>query len=144
MKIAVGTDEKTHLTDIVVEDMKRRGYEVDFYGPTAWPDVAEQVAKQVAGGEAEQGIIFCWTGTGVAIVANKVPGIRAALCWDAEIARGARKWDDANVLCMSLRATSEVVAKEILDAWFSTTEIDPSEKENIEKVKRMDEARSQK
>lgn len=144
MRIAVGTDEKTHLTDFVVEDLKKRGYEVEFYGPKAWPDVAREVAERVASGDSEQGVIFCWTGTGVSIVANKVPGIRAALCWDAQTARGARKWDEANVLCLSLRYTSEIVAKEILDAWLGTMEIDPTEAENIEKVKRMDEARVRK
>lgn len=141
MRIAVGTDEKTHLTDFVVDDLKKRGHEVEFYGPKAWPDVAREVAEWVASGAFEQGVLFCWTGTGVSIVANKVPGIRAALCWDAPTARGARMWDGANVLCMSLRHTSEIVAKEILDAWLGTTEIDPTEVENIEKVKRMDEVR---
>ena len=74
----------------------------------------------VAAGAADGGILFCWTGTGVTIAANKVPGIRAALCADAETARGARLWNNANVLCLSLRRTSEVIAREILDAWFST------------------------
>jgi ribose 5-phosphate isomerase B len=82
--------------------------------------VGERVAESVASGRCEEGVLFCWTGTGVSIAANKVPGVRAALCFDAETARGARKWNHANVLVMSLRLTSEVVAKEILEAWFST------------------------
>ena len=86
----------------------------------AWPHVARHVAEAVAAGAADEGILFCWTGTGVTIAANKVPGIRAALCSDAETARGARLWNNANVLCLSLRRTSEVIAREILDAWFST------------------------
>ncbi len=94
----------------------------------------------MAGGEAEQGVLFCWTGTGVAMAANKVPGVRAALCGDAETARCARRWNDANVLCMSLRATSEVIAKEILDAWFEA-QPDPSEAENIEKMRELDRRR---
>ena len=61
----------------------------------------------------------CWTGTGASIAANKVPGIRAALCGDAETAEGARKWNDANVLALSLRTTSAALLSEILDAWFA-------------------------
>lgn len=103
-----------------------------------WPDVAQAVAERVATGTADFGVLFCWTGTGVSIAANKVPGVRAALCGDAETARGARAWNQANVLCLSLRATSEVVAKEILDAWFSGSP-DPSEEPNVDKVNRLDE-----
>jgi ribose 5-phosphate isomerase B len=126
MKIAVGSDERTHLTDVVVEELKKRGHEVKLYGPLAdtalpWPEVGQAVAERVALGEADEGILFCWTGTGVSIAANKVPGVRAALCDDPETAAGARKWNDANVLCLSLRRTPEFVAKEILDAWFSTS-----------------------
>ncbi len=125
MKLAIGSDERTHLTDAVVEELKKRGYEIESYGPLRgenmlWPDVARQVAERVARGDADEGILFCWTGTGVSMAANKVPGIRAALVHDAETAKGARLWNRANVLCLSLRATPEVVAKEILDAWFST------------------------
>jgi ribose 5-phosphate isomerase B len=146
MRIAVGSDERTHLTDSVVEELRRMGHEVELVGPLRgehlqWADVARQVAEMVAKGEAEQGILFCWTGTGVSIAANKVPGVRAALCHDAETARGARAWNDANVLCLSLRATSEAVAKEILEAWFSAS-LDPSEAENVRKVEAMDRARA--
>jgi ribose 5-phosphate isomerase B len=116
LKIAVGSDEKTVLTDFVVEELKRRGHAVTLSGPLkgeamGWPDVGEKVGLEVSGGRADQGILFCWTGTGVTIAANEVPRVRAALCWDAETAKGARMWDDANVLAMSLRATSPAVAK---------------------------------
>ncbi|GBD39218.1 Putative sugar phosphate isomerase YwlF [bacterium HR37] len=139
MKIAVGSDERTYLTDFVIEELRKRGFEVELYGPPAgesiqWAEVAQKVAEKVASGECKQGILFCWTGTGVSIAANKVPGIRAALCTDAETARGARKWNDANILAMSLRLTSPIVAKEILDAWFSTGP-EEEERPNIEKVK---------
>ncbi len=142
MKIALGSDERTHVTDFVVEELRRRGHDVELVGPPAgealqWTDVAEQVGRRVASGPAEQGVLFCWTGTGVSMAANKVPGVRAALCADAETARGARRWNDANVLCLSLRATSEVIAKEILDAWFEARP-DPSEAENVEKVRELD------
>ena len=143
MRIAVGSDERTHVTDAVVEELRGRGHQVDTLGPLSgeplqWADVAREVAERVARGESDQGVLFCWTGTGVSIAANKVPGVRAALCHDAETARAARLWNDANVLCLSLRATTEVVARETLDAWFSVEAPDPSEAENIEKVRALD------
>jgi ribose 5-phosphate isomerase B len=142
MKIAVGSDERTHLTDFVVDELKKRGIELELHGPIAgetiqWAEVAEKVAERITDGGCDQGILFCWTGTGVSMAANKVPGIRAALCSDAETARGARKWNDANVLAMSLRLTSTIVAKEILDAWFSAN-VEEEEKPNIERVKSIE------
>ena len=126
MKLAVGSDESTPLTTAVVAYLHARGHEVMLFGPLAgtethWPEVARQVAEWVVAGQAEEGILFCWTGTGVSLAANKVPGIRAALCDDAETARGARLWNNANVLCLSIRRTSEVMAREILESWFTTT-----------------------
>ena len=101
MKIAVGSDMKTHLTEVVVDDLKKRGHEVEAFGaliktPALWSRVAVEVAEQVAAGNYAQAVLFCWTGTGISLAANKVRGIRAALCHDAETARGARKWNDAN------------------------------------------------
>jgi len=126
MRIAVGSDMKTHLTDMVVDALKKRGHDVEIFGslvktPALWSQVAVEVAEKVATGEFEQAVLFCWTGTGISLAANKVRGIRAALCHDAETASGARKWNDANILAMSLRAVSEPVAREILDAWFSAS-----------------------
>ena len=126
MKIVVASDEKTHLTDVVIDDLKSRGHEIILLGPLIdevlpWTLVSEQLGDMVANHEADEGVLFCYTGTGASIAANKVPGIRAALCGDAETARGARWWNDANVLVLSLRATSSEVAKEILDAWFAET-----------------------
>jgi len=146
MRIALGADEKTSLTEFLQADLERRGHDVTVMGPpagerTEWVDVAHTLASQVADVVFEQGVLCCWTGTGVSIVANKVPGIRAALCGDAETARGARMWNDANVLCLSLRATSETVAKEILDAWFEAMP-DESEAANIQKVRDLDVGRS--
>jgi len=142
MKIAIGSDERTYLTDFVMEELARRGIEVESFGPLAgeglqWTDVAEKVSERVATGECDQGILFCWTGTGVSIAANKIPGVRAALCQDAKTAEGARKWNDANVLAMSLRAVSPIVAGEILDAWFGASP-DERERENIEKVGKLE------
>ncbi len=146
MKIALGSDERTHLTGFLAEELERRGHDVTLVGPLAgddveWADIAAQLARSVSDGANDQGVLCCWTGTGVSIAANKVPGIRAALCADAETARGARRWNDANVLCLSLRATSEVVAREILDAWFEA-EPDASEAANVAKVNAMDTERS--
>lgn len=142
MKIAVGSDERTHLTDFVIEELRKKGIEVELHGPLKgekleWTDVAREVSERVSEGACDQGILFCWTGTGVSIAANKVPGVRAALCHDARTAEGARKWNDANVLAMSLRATSPVVAGEILDAWLNTGP-EENEKRNVDKVREIE------
>ena len=124
------------------------GHEVLVHGdPTGtheeYVDVAEQVGRDVAEGRADEGIVMCWTGTGVSIAANKVPGVRAALCHDSETARGARRWNHANVLAMSMRATSGPLAEEILEAWFSQPfGAAPIDHENVAKLERLDEARS--
>ncbi len=104
-----------------------------------WPDVGEKIGMEVSSGSADQGVVFCWTGTGVTIAANKVSGVRAALCWDAETAKGARMWDDANVLAMSLRSISTAIAKEILDSWFSSSAVAAGiDAELIERGKMLD------
>ena len=135
MKIAIASDEKTYLTDFVTRELEARGCQVVPFGPLKgedlpWTLASEQLARAVASGEAEQGVLFCYTGTGASIAANKVPGVRAALCADAQTAQGARWWNDANVLVMSLRATSTEIAREILDAWFSE-QVKPEEKATI-------------
>ena len=146
MRIAVGSDEKTPLTDAVVEELARRGAALDLHGALKegddpnWPVVAQRVAQRVADGRAEQGVLFCWTGTGVSIVANKVPGVRAALCVDAETAEGARRWNDANLLCLSLRSTPLAQVQDILDAWLGGSP-DESERANIERVRSLDRQR---
>ena len=125
MRVAVSCDERTGVADAVVEELRRRGHEPVAHGALAdgdrsdWAWASEAAARDVAEGRAEQGIVCCWTGTGASIAANKVPGIRAALCGDARTAEGARRWNDANVLALSLRTTSAAELEEILDAWFS-------------------------
>src|SRR4051794_11830602 len=127
MRIAVAADEDTGVAGAVVEQLRARGHEPLVHGALAegerddWAWCCEAAARDVAAGRAEQAIVCCWTGTGASIAANKVPGIRAALCADAATASGARKWNDANVLALSLRATSEAELGEILDAWFAAS-----------------------
>ena len=125
MRIAVSADERTGVADAVVAELRRRGHEPLVHGALSdaerddWAWCSEAAARDVADGRAEQAVVCCWTGTGASIAANKVPGIRAALCADAQTAEGARRWNDANVLALSLRATSEAQLGEILDAWFA-------------------------
>jgi ribose 5-phosphate isomerase B len=124
VRIAVSADERTGIADAVVEEVRGRGHEPIVHGALAdgeredWAWASEAAARDVADGRAEQAIVCCWTGTGASIAANKVSGIRAALCTDAATADGARRWNDANVLALSLRSTSEAELTEILDAWF--------------------------
>jgi ribose 5-phosphate isomerase B len=134
MRIAFGTDERTPLTDAVCAALGERGHEVVVrVEDEPWPDVGRRVGEAVAGGAADRGVVCCWTGTGVSIAANKVAGVRAALCTDAETARGARKWNDANVLAFGLRLTSPEVAEEMLDAFLST-DVDDGERTEIAKL----------
>ena len=126
MKLALGSDERTYLTDALIADLKGRGHTLLLIGPLnggsdTWPEVGRAVGAAVASGAAEQGVVCCYTGTGVSIAANKIHGVRAALCHDAPTATGARTWNDANVLALSLRHTTPDIAREILDAWFSAT-----------------------
>jgi len=130
MRIAVSSDERTGVADALVAQLRERGHEVVPHGALSdagrddWAWASEAAARDVADGTAEQGIVCCWTGTGASIAANKVRGIRAALCGDAATAEGARRWNDANVLALSLRTTSPALLEEILDAWFAAA---PSE-----------------
>lgn len=127
MKIAFGSDEKTNLTEAILKWLQEKGHTVEKFGHLTnesekwhWADIGKEVATQVINGSANLGIICCWSGTGVCMSANKVKGARAALCWDSETAKLTRKWNDSNVLCLSLRFTSETVACEILETWFNT------------------------
>src|SRR5438874_4957522 len=138
MRFCIGSDAPGEAPNAIADALRERGHDVELCGPLAgneagWADVARDVASCVASGGADQGVLFCWTGTGVSIAANKIPGIRAALCGDAETARGARAWNDANVLCLSLRTTTPILAREIIDAWLSAS-LDPSESEQIARI----------
>jgi ribose 5-phosphate isomerase B len=126
MRIAVAADERVGVADAVVEELRARGHEPVVHGALSpgdradWAWSAAAAARDVADGRTEQAVVCCWTGTGASIAANKVPGVRAALCGDAATAAGARRWNDANVLALSLRTTSAPVLGEILDAWLGT------------------------
>lgn len=142
MKIALGADENTNLVSAIARHLEDKGHEVRRYGAAAgeqepWAETGARVAESVARGENDFGVVCCWTGTGVSIAANKIAGVRAALCADAQTARGARKWNDANVLALSLRATSEEVSKEILDAWLAEP-YGKTEDASLELIKRRE------
>jgi ribose 5-phosphate isomerase B len=145
MRIAVSADERSALAQVLLEELVERGHEPLLHGALAegdradWAWCSAAAAQDVAVGRAEQAIVCCWTGTGAAIAANKVPGIRAALCGDALTAAGARRWNDANVLALSLRAVGEGVLGEILDAWFATeASADADDLANVERVAELD------
>jgi ribose 5-phosphate isomerase B len=138
VRILLGSDDSDELVGSVVALLEERGHEVVELPVSEWPQVARRVGEGVVAGEADQGVLFCWTGTGTAMAANKVPGVRAALAWDPWIARGAREWNDANVLVMSLKRTDAGQAEAILDAWLSVAEPDPEERANIEALEDLD------
>ncbi|HEY5881235.1 MAG TPA: RpiB/LacA/LacB family sugar-phosphate isomerase [Nakamurella sp.] len=139
MRISVSADEDTGVARAVLDELRLRGHQPVPHGALAsgertdWAWASEAAARDVAHGRADAAIVCCWTGTGASIAANKVPGVRAALCWDAPTADGARRWNDANVLALSLRSTSRAVLTEILDAWFGAgPSDDDADRANIE------------
>jgi ribose 5-phosphate isomerase B len=141
MRIAVAADERTGVAELVVEALRARGHEPLPHGALSdggrddWAWCSEAAARDVAEGRADQAVVCCWTGTGASIAANKVPGVRAALCCDAQTATGARRWNDANVLALSLRTTSEAQLGEILDAWFAGHASDePDDRANVDRL----------
>ena len=143
MRISVAADEDVGVASAVLEQLRTRGHQTIARGALAeghradWAWAAESAALDVIDGRADAAVVCCWTGTGASIAANKVPGIRAALCWDAQTAAGARRWNDANVLALSLRSTSDALLAEILDAWFAA---EPSADEaDLANVRHLDE-----
>jgi ribose 5-phosphate isomerase B len=136
MRVAFGTDERTPVTEEIKAHLTAAGHEVVALAEgDPWPDVGQLVGEAVAAGRADRGVVCCWTGTGVSMAANKVAGVRAALCTDAATARGARRWNDANVLALGLRLTSATVAGELLDAFLDeSVEPDAAEVANVAKL----------
>jgi ribose 5-phosphate isomerase B len=162
MRIAVAADERVGIADALVAELERRGHELSAHGALAggerrsragesaaaaeredWAWASEAAAREVSQGRAEQAVVCCWTGTGASIAANKVAGVRAALCADAATATGARRWNDANVLALSLRSTSEAELREILDAWFAgEASAEAEDRANIEHVSEIEGTQS--
>jgi ribose 5-phosphate isomerase B len=150
MRIAISADERTGIAEALTDALRRRGHEVTAHGALAEPAASERedwawasaaAARDVADGRAEQAVVCCWTGTGASIAANKVPGVRAALCADAATAAGARRWNDANVLALSLRATSQAELEEILDAWFAAEpSAEAEDRANVEHLAEIERA----
>jgi ribose 5-phosphate isomerase B len=147
VRIALAADELTGVAAALPDELKRRGHELALHGAYAeaerddWAWASEAAARDVLEGRADQGVVACWTGTGASIAANKLPGVRAALCVDAQTAAGARRWNDANVLALSLRLTSEAALDEILDAWFGAVASDEqSDRENVAHLDELDAA----
>jgi ribose 5-phosphate isomerase B len=145
MRIAVAADERAGIAGAVAEQLRRRGHEPILHGALTdaerpdWAWASEAAARDVADGRADQAVVCCWTGTGASIAANKVPGVRAALCGDGPTAAGARRWNDANVLALSLRATSEAELEEILDAWFATdASAEEDDRANVDHLREID------
>jgi ribose 5-phosphate isomerase B len=141
VRIAVAADELTGVAELLPQELRSRGHEAILHGAYVaderddWAWASEAAARDVSAGRAEQAVVACWTGTGASIAANKVPGVRAALCGDAQTADGARRWNDANVLALSLRLTSVAALAEILDAWFEgLPSTEPSDVENVAHV----------
>ncbi|MEM2342291.1 MAG: RpiB/LacA/LacB family sugar-phosphate isomerase [Candidatus Bathyarchaeia archaeon] len=140
MKVSIGSDDLYPVAIMLHEELRKRGFEVKAYSALEsgkiepWPDVASSVAADVAEGKANFRIVICYTGTGVTIAANKVKGVRAALCFDAESAKGARLWNDANVLALSGRLTTPYIGREILNAWLSVEKPDENQIGNIRKI----------
>src|SRR5690606_21096710 len=149
MRISVSSDMDEPVARALVAELRERGHEVRPHGALSpgddaqWAACSEAAAREVADGTADQAVVCCWTGTGASIAANKVPGVRAALCTDAYTADGARRWNDANVLALSLRLTSEPLLKEILDAWFAgAPRDDPEDRQNVARVAGLDASRA--
>ena len=142
MRIVVGADDEGDVAEAVVADLRARGHDVTVLQREQWPEVARKVGEAVASGAADQGVVFCWTGTGTSMAANKVAGVRAALAWEPWIAEGARRWNDANVLVMSLKRTTPETAKEILGAWLAVEEPDPDEQANIARLAELERSPS--
>lgn len=140
MKLVVASDERTKLTDFVIGYLKSQGHNLVLLGALGdspsdkWVDIGKEAAFMIVEDKVDRGILFCWSGTGICMAANRIKGARAALCWDAQIARLSRKWDNANILCMALVSTKEDVAKEIIDTFLSA----PFDEEGFNEAYKLD------
>ena len=125
MNIALGTDEYFPFHEKIVHKLHELGHRCTLFGAwaslkeEAWVSVAQQACEALLNGTCEEGILCCWTGTGISMAANKIPGIRAAFCPTPEIAQGARLWNHANVLVLSNHLLSNEPSDSLLESWFS-------------------------
>jgi ribose 5-phosphate isomerase B len=147
MRIAIAADSLDGVATVLRPELERRGHRVSGHGALAdndradWAWCCAEAARQVACGAADQAVVACWTGTGASIAANKLTGVRAALCGDAVTAAGARQWNDANVLALSLRLVSPALLVEILDAWFATeASLDTEDQANLAQLRRWEDS----
>lgn len=141
MRIGYAADDENDTTRAVLDGIAGAGHEVVPVATSdRWPQIGEAVGRAVVDGTVDYGVVMCWTGTGTAIAANKVPGVRAALAWDPWIARGARLWNDANVLALSLKRLAPDVAAEVVRAFLEPAEPDPDELDNIARLAAMEKA----
>lgn len=145
MKIAISSDEHCVLVDSIIASLQKRGHVVFYFGPRSgeaagdWPVVTAGAVSRVVRREADEAIVLCYTGTGACMAANKVRGIRAALCIDPETASGARRWNHANVLALSIRLITPARAEEILDAWFAGSPgLDDWNRRQVERIAEME------
>jgi ribose 5-phosphate isomerase B len=143
VRVAYAADDENETTKAVVDYLSGHGHEVVRASTSdRWPDIGEAVGAAVAAGDADWGVVMCWTGTGTSIAANKVPGVRAALAWEPWVARGARLWNDANVLALSLKRLAPDVAVEVVEAFLETSEPDSEEAENIARISEIEQRRT--
>jgi len=136
MRIAFGADDENECTRAVIDYLREAG-DLDVLSSGSWPEFARAVGSAVASGEADVGVVMCWTGTGTSIAANKVPGVRAALAWEPWIARNARLWNDANVLALSLKRLAPDVAVECVRAFLDVDAEDPAESASIDLIRKL-------
>src|SRR6266404_1416971 len=145
MKIALASD---HAGFVAKENLKPLvfdlGVEVEDLGTASeesvdYPDYARKVAEEVAQGRVEQGLLICGSGTGMAIAANKVPGVRAAVAWNEEIARLAREHNDANVLSLGARVTPAEELPGIVRAWFATKFDHGRHERRVQKIREIEQ-----
>jgi ribose 5-phosphate isomerase B len=134
MKVAFAADDSNECVSAVLEALRRRAELIEPDATKQWPEMSQAVAEAVASGEVDFGVLMCWTGTGTAIAANKVPGVRAAQAHEPWIAENARRWNDANVLTLSLKRTAPEVAVDCVNAFLDVEDPDPDELDNIAKL----------
>ena len=134
MKIVVGADDEAAVVDTVVDELRARGHDVTVLERAEWPDVAKRVAESVASGAAEQGVLFCWTGTGTSMAANKVPGVRAAMCYDEASARNSREHNGANMLTLGGKVISNEKMRDIVRVWLATDLTEERHRRRVAKI----------